>query len=124
ERRRRLERLLRDPPPMLTLTTVHAANVDAHREVIHLGFEGSVVKRADSRYVRGQRTRAWLKVKQRQEADVFVRFANRDRRTGAIDRAAFTEPDVPGLQWATVGSAHARAALEAGARDAIGRIAF
>src|SRR5439155_19649850 len=104
ERRQRLERVLRHSPPMLSLTTLHAPDVLVHRRLTELGFEGSVIKRADSRYARGQRTRAWLKLKQRQETAVVVRFAARDRRTGRLDRAAFTERGVPGLQWAAVAS--------------------
>ena len=123
-RRQTLERLFRHAPPMLSLTTLHAPDVLAFRRLIELGFEGSVIKRTDSRYARGRRTRAWLKLKERRETTVVVRFGARDRQTGRLERAAFTEAAVPGLQWAAVTSPNVRARLEAGARDVNGRIAF
>jgi hypothetical protein len=75
-------------------TPVRELDPAVHVRLLELGFEGSVLKRASSRYRRGQRSRSWLKCKQRRHADVVVRFAGRDRRTGRIDRAAFSEPGV------------------------------
>jgi bifunctional non-homologous end joining protein LigD len=124
ERRDTLERVLADGPPMISLTTVHAADAGVHRQLTALGFEGSVVKRADSRYTPGQRSRAWLKLKERRETTVLVHFPGRDRRTGKLDRAAFTEPGIAGLQWASIASADVHAAMEAGASEVVGRIAF
>jgi ATP-dependent DNA ligase len=123
-RRERLEALVHGAPPSACLTPVSESDPAVHAHLVGLGFEGSVLKRASSRYRRGQRSRSWLKHKHRRHADVLVRFVGRDRRTGGIDRAAFTEPDVAGLQWASLGTPVVRELLERGAQDVPGRIAF
>ena len=123
-RRARLEALVHGAPPSACLTPVCEFDPAVHVHLVGLGFEGSVLKRAGSRYRRGQRSRSWLKRKQRRHADVLVRFAGRDRRSGRVDRAAFTEPEVAGLQWASLGTVAVREVLERGAQDVPGRIAF
>jgi hypothetical protein len=55
---------------------------------------------------------------------VLVRFAGHDRRTARVERAAVTEPSVPGLQWASVATDAVRSALNRGAEDVAGRISF
>jgi len=123
-RRDRLEALVEGAGAAVCATPVRGLDAAVHAQLVELGFEGSVLKRAGSRYRRGQRSRSWLKCKQRRHADVLVRFAGRDRRTGRVDRAAFTEPGVAGLQWASIGAAVVRELLERGAQDVPGRIAF
>ena len=81
-------------------------------------------KRAASPYRRRRRSKSWLKLKQRETAEVLVRFGARDRESGLIERAAFTEPDRPGLQWAVVHHGGLRRELERGARDLPGVVAY
>ena len=59
-------------------------------------------KRAASRYRRGRRSKSWLKLKQRQTAEVLALAPAAAIASGLIERAAVTEPDRPGLQWAVV----------------------
>jgi bifunctional non-homologous end joining protein LigD len=123
-RRARLEAVVAEAGDMVCATSVHAPNPEVHAQLVALGFEGSVVKRVESRYRRGERTRSWLKLKQRHEAIVLVRFAGRDRITQRIDRVAFTEPQVPGLQWAALATPEVRQARERSAENVAGVIAY
>jgi bifunctional non-homologous end joining protein LigD len=50
-------------PAWATVPTFEAKADDVLVECERLGLEGLVVKRVDSRYEAGKRSRAWLKVK-------------------------------------------------------------
>ncbi|NUT72610.1 ATP-dependent DNA ligase [Pseudarthrobacter sp. C4D7] len=72
-RRQRLEEFFRPSGGPVHLSTVLAESVelllDSARE---LGLEGVMAKRTDSRYVSGQRTRTWIKLKTERTQEVVV----------------------------------------------------
>ncbi len=123
QRRARLCSLLEGAPADLVVSPVFEEDLaGAHARLVATGFEGSVLKQGDGRYARARRSRGWLKLKQRQTATVRVAFGSRGR-DGAF-HAAFREPDVDWLQWATVRHLALQRTLGAGARDLEGQIAF
>ena len=83
ERRRRLSQLLRDAPsPLVERTSV--VGEDFYREAAARRLEGVVAKRLDSRYLPGERTRDWLKLKVRLATDAVVVGLVRERGTGRV----------------------------------------
>lgn len=73
QRRRRLEQFFRPSGCPVDLSTVLDEPVDLLLESAQeLGLEGVMAKRTDSRYVSGQRTRTWIKLKTEQTQEVVV----------------------------------------------------
>lgn len=72
-RRRRLEEFFRPSGCPVELSMVLDEPVDLLMESAQeLGLEGIMAKRTDSRYVSGQRTRTWIKLKTEQTQEVVV----------------------------------------------------
>jgi bifunctional non-homologous end joining protein LigD len=72
-RRRRLEEFFRPSACPVDLSTVLDEPVELLLESAQeLGLEGIMAKRTDSRYVSGQRTRTWIKLKTEQTQEVVV----------------------------------------------------
>jgi DNA ligase D-like protein (predicted ligase) len=85
ERRRLLSELLREPPPPLVESTYVVGRGEAfYREAAARGLEGVVAKRLDSRYLPGERTRDWLKLKVRLTTDAVVVGLVRERGTARV----------------------------------------
>ena len=59
ERRNALEAALPTPGAAVSLIDVFDADPVVHDRLVTLGFEGSVLKRRDGRYLPGQRSRSW-----------------------------------------------------------------
>lgn len=73
QRRRRLEKFFRPSDCPVDLSLVLDEPVDLLLESAQeLGLEGVMAKRTDSRYVSGQRTRTWIKLKTEQTQEVVV----------------------------------------------------
>jgi ATP-dependent DNA ligase len=58
-----LERLLAGADGVVRLTPVIAGEPALHDALIADGWEGTVAKREEGRYVCGRRSRAWVKIK-------------------------------------------------------------
>ncbi|MDQ0116956.1 bifunctional non-homologous end joining protein LigD [Pseudarthrobacter defluvii] len=72
-RRRRLEEFFRPSGCPVDLSMVLEESVDLLLDSTReLGLEGVMAKRTDSRYVSGQRTRTWIKLKTEQTQEVVV----------------------------------------------------
>ena len=123
ERRRALE---------VTLPTVAGASVglievfdadpDVHARLLTLGFEGSVLKRRDGRYLPGRRSRAWRKLKTSSSSPAVVEVAAVDRGSGIVERVGCRVADAPDqLTWAIVWGHGLRAELTHDPASAIGR---
>ena len=65
ERRSALEAAFPTPGAAVSLIDVFDADPVIHDRLVTLGFEGSVLKRRDGRYLPGQRSRSWRKHKTR-----------------------------------------------------------
>ncbi len=73
KRRQRLEKFFEPSDCPMDLSMVLAESVELLMESAQeLGLEGVMAKRTDSRYVSGQRTRTWIKLKTEQTQEVVV----------------------------------------------------
>jgi len=73
KRRQRLEEFFEPSDCPVDLSMVLAESVELLMESAQeLGLEGVMAKRTDSRYVSGQRTRTWIKLKTEQTQEVVV----------------------------------------------------
>jgi bifunctional non-homologous end joining protein LigD len=85
ERKRRLSELLKSPPSAIVESTyVLEKGHLFYREAARLGLEGVMAKRIDSRYLPGERTRDWLKLKVRREVDAVLVGLVRERGTRRV----------------------------------------
>jgi bifunctional non-homologous end joining protein LigD/DNA ligase-1 len=85
ERRRLLSELLRNAPsPIVESTYVVGRGRAFFREAEARRLEGVVAKRLQSRYLPGERTRDWLKLKVRRVADCVLVGMVRDRALGRV----------------------------------------
>jgi DNA ligase D-like protein (predicted ligase) len=85
ERRRLLSELLRNPPsPIVESTYVIGRGRALFREAEARRLEGVVAKRLQSRYLPGERTRDWLKLKVRRIADCVLVGLVRERPTKRV----------------------------------------
>jgi hypothetical protein len=104
------------------LIDVFDANLVAHHRLLALGFEGSVLKRRDGRYLPGRRSCSWRKLKTRSASAAVVEVAPLDHASGIVERAGCRTADDPGrLTWAVVWSSDLRARLTDDPPRAIGR---
>ena len=93
-----------------------------HDRLLALGFEGSVLKRRDGRYLPGSRSCSWRKLKTRSSSEAVVEVAPLDRSSGVVERVGCRTADDPGrLTWAAVWSPNLRARLTRDPRRVIGR---
>ena len=122
ERRDALEAVVPAAGAAVSLIDVLAADRDVHDRLLALGFEGSVLKRRDSRYLAGSRSRSWRKLKTRSSSAAVVEIAVADRGTGIVERVGCRVEDDPGrLTWATVWSAAHRGRLTRDPYGSVGR---
>lgn len=106
----------------MSVTPVTSCTTEAHDNHLGAGFEGSVAKRVDGRYLGRHRT--WVKIKARHQLDAKVLAVSWGRDgdlhilCGASDGRA--------LGWAEVFSARVRVAAAAGelTRGSVATIAF
>lgn len=123
ERRAALESAI-TPSPTVSLIDVFDASPAVHTELLQLGFEGSVLKRRDSRYRAGQRSQTWRKLKTRSTTAAVIEVAARDRASGVVERIGCrTTVDPYRLTWAVVWSAAQRRELTRDPTAAVGRAA-
>ena len=104
------------------LIDVFDADPDVHARLLRLGFEGSVLKRRDARYLPGRRSRAWRKLKTSSSSPAVVEVAAADRASGIVERVGCRVADAPDqLTWAIVWGHGLRAELTHDPARAIGR---
>jgi len=85
ERRRLLSKLLHEPPsPIVESTYVKGRGRALFQEAENRGLEGIVAKRLESRYLCGERSNDWLKIKVRHRTDAIVVGTVRERRTHRV----------------------------------------
>jgi ATP-dependent DNA ligase len=125
ERRSALEAALPVCGATVSVIDVFDADPAVHARLVALGFEGSVLKRRDGRYLPGCRSRAWRKLKTRSSTLAVVEVAVADRCSGIVERVgcrAAADPDR--LTWAVVWSPQLRARLTLDPDGAVGRDAI
>ena len=122
ERRDALEAAVPAAGAAVSLVDVFAADRGVHDDLVALGFEGSVLKRRDGRYLAGRRSPGWRKLKTRSSSAAVVEVAVADRGTGIVERVGCRVAHDPGrLTWATVWSPAHRGRLTRDPCEAIGR---
>jgi bifunctional non-homologous end joining protein LigD len=72
ERRAPLEREVRPGPALLVARRIPGTGSEAYEAARRLGLEGIILKDESSRYEAGARSRAWLKVKLRNEEEFVI----------------------------------------------------
>jgi bifunctional non-homologous end joining protein LigD len=103
----------------VSVAQVLEPSLKRHEQLVELGFEGSVFKRADSRYLPGRRSQSWLKLKARFVRDVVIDgFGPRGDR---IERIRCKSLDGMTLCWAELWSGELRRRVESDPRAWIGR---
>jgi ATP-dependent DNA ligase len=111
ERRAVLEAALPERHGNVSATPTTICSAESHEHHLRLGFEGSVAKRRDGRYLPGRR--GWLKVKRRDELEATVVGVSQGRDGDELRvRCATTDGE---LGWAEVWAAEVRRAFEDGA---------
>ena len=122
ERRSALEAALPAAGAAVSLIDVFDADQGVHNQLVTLGFEGSVLKRRDGRYLAGQRSRSWRKHKTRASSAAIVEVALADRSSTIVERIGCRAADDPyRLTWATVWHPAHRMRLTRDPHTAIGR---
>ena len=72
ERREHLEREVRAGPALLVARRLESTGSQAYEQARRLGLEGIILKDESARYESGARSRAWLKVKLRNEEEFVI----------------------------------------------------
>jgi bifunctional non-homologous end joining protein LigD len=101
-RRRRLEQFFTPSDCPVDLSAVIEDQVEHILESAReLGLEGVMAKRTDSRYVSGQRTRTWIKLKLDQTQEVVVGGwrPGKGARQGSVGSLLVGIPDGPNLRY-------------------------
>lgn len=125
ERRAALEEILAAGGRQVCLTETFSADEAVHRELLRLGFKGSVLKRRDGRYRPGERSLLWRKVKTRSQSEAVLEVVARDRSSGVIERVGCRAVDDPArLTWAVVWDGSPRRELTRVLDRAVGRAAL
>ncbi|MCU1434904.1 MAG: ATP-dependent ligase [Pseudarthrobacter sp.] len=116
KRRQRLEEFYRPSECPVELSPVLDEKVEHILESAQeLGLEGVMAKRTDSRYVSGQRTRTWIKIKLEQTQEVVVGGwrPGKGGRQGSVGSLLVGIPDGPKLRYVgRVGSGFSARELE------------
>jgi DNA ligase D-like protein (predicted ligase) len=100
ERRRLLSELLANAPsPIVESAYVIGRGVALFEEAKDRGLEGVFAKRLDSRYLPGERTRDWLKIKVRREVDAVLVGLVRERGGRRIKSLVLACPREGRLVW-------------------------
>lgn len=122
ERRSALEAALPATGTAVSLIDVFQADPLVHERLVSLGFEGSVLKRRDGRYLAGQRSRSWRKHKTRASTSAVIEVAIAERSSKIVQRVGCRAADDPGrLTWVTVWHPAHRMRLTRDPAAAIGR---
>ena len=122
ERRSALRDALPTSGSAISLIDVFDANPRVHERLVALGFEGSVLKRRDGRYLPGQRSRSWRKHKTRASSAAIIEAAIADPASKIVERMGCRAADDPDrLTWATVWHPAHRRRLTRDPTGAIGR---
>lgn len=98
ERRSALAAALPTTGSAVSLIDVFDADELVHKRLLALGFEGSVLKRRDGRYLAGQRSRTWRKHKTRASSAAVVEVAIADRSSKMVERIGCRVVGRRGLQ--------------------------
>jgi hypothetical protein len=127
QRRVALEQILTPGGRRVILTDTFAPDEAVHRELLRLGFEGSVLKRRDGHYRPGERSSLWRKVKARSQYSAVLAVlavVARDRNSGLVERVGcHTAEDPERLPWAVVWDSSLRRQLTRQLDAAVGRAA-
>ncbi len=100
ERRRLLSELLAHPPsPIVESSYAIGRGTALFEEARERGLEGIFAKKLDSRYLPGERTRDWLKVKVRREVDAVLVGLVRERGGRRIKSLVLGSPRNGRLVW-------------------------
>lgn len=100
ERKKLLSELLADPPsPIVESTYVLNRGKALFREAEERGLEGIVAKRLESRYLRGQRSSDWLKLKVRRTTDGILVGIVRERGTRRVKSLVLGAYEGDTLVW-------------------------
>jgi len=100
ERRHLLSELLaKAPSPLVGSTYVIGRGTALFEEAKERGLEGIFAKRLDSRYLPGERTRDWLKIKVRREVDAVLVGLVRERGGKRIKSLVLGCPREGRLVW-------------------------
>lgn len=100
ERKRLLSDLLKEPPsPIVESTYVLGQGKAFFKEAEERGLEGVVAKVLESRYVRGERSNAWLKLKVRRRTDGVLVGIVRERGTRRVKSLVLGVYDNDALVW-------------------------
>lgn len=100
ERKRLLTELLKDPPsPIVESTYVLGRGKALYNEAEARGLEGVVAKRLTSRYLRGERSDDWLKIKVRRQTEGVLVGIVRERRTRRVKSLVLGVYQGEGLVW-------------------------
>ena len=122
ERRSALEAAMPAAGIAVSLIDVFAPDPGVHDGLLAIGFEGSVLKRRDGRYLPGQRSRSWRKLKTRATSTAVVEVAVADSRSGIVERVGCRAADDPErLTWAVVWHLGHRARLTRDPGGTVGR---
>jgi len=100
ERKKLLSELLADPPsPIVESTYVLHRGKALFREAEERGLEGVVAKRLESRYLAGQRSSDWLKLKVRRTTDGILVGIVRERSTRRVKSLVLGAYEGDTLVW-------------------------
>jgi ATP-dependent DNA ligase len=112
ERRAILEAALPERHGHVSVTPTASCSVESHERHLRLGFEGSVAKKRNGRYLPGRR--GWLKIKARRELTATVVGVSHGRNGDEL-RVRCASPTLGELGWAEVWTPAVREALNCGA---------
>jgi hypothetical protein len=112
ERRAILEAALAEPHGHVSVTLTANCSVESHERHLRLGFEGSVAKRREGRYLPGRR--GWVKVKARRELEATVVGVSQGLDGDEL-RVRCASPTLGALGWAEVWKPAVREAFNRGA---------
>ncbi|GMR22633.1 MAG: non-homologous end-joining DNA ligase [Acidobacteriota bacterium] len=100
ERRRLLSDLLKEPPsPIVESTYVLSQGKALFKEADERGLEGVMAKVLESRYVCGERSNAWLKLKVRRRTDGVLVGIVREHRAHRVKSLVLGVYENDGLVW-------------------------
>ena len=97
ERRAALEATLPATSAAASISLIDVFDADrvVHDRLLALGFEGSVIKRRDGRYLPGRRSQSWRKLKTRSASTAVVRSRRSIALVGSSSALAVAPPMTP-----------------------------
>jgi bifunctional non-homologous end joining protein LigD len=104
------------------LVDVFAAEVSVHERLVALGFEGSVLKRREGRYLPGRRATGWRKVKSRARTRATLELVSVDRVSARVQSVGCrAHADRGRVTWAVVWGGELGSELTRDPAAAVGR---